>query len=108
MKGVVLLKIMYVEIGISGHRIPYLNALTSNTENEVVAILPEKTKKVKCKQYICGFNNDNRTFSTHKRWIAEIYEVAKKIRSDYYNAPLRKYVEEYDLNRNYSLKDIIK
>jgi hypothetical protein len=37
-----------------------------------------------------------------------IYEVAKKIRSDYYNAPLRKYVEEYDLNRNYSLKDIIK
>ena len=82
MKGVVLLKIMYVEIGISGHRIPYLNALTSNTENEVVAILPEKTEKVKCKQYICGFNNDNRTFSTHKRWIAEIYEVAKKENPD--------------------------
>jgi hypothetical protein len=37
-----------------------------------------------------------------------VYEVAKKLRSDYYNAPLRKYVDEYDWNRNYSLKDIIK
>lgn len=37
-----------------------------------------------------------------------VYEVAKKLRSDYYNAPLRKFVEEHDWNRNYSLKDIIK
>ena len=37
-----------------------------------------------------------------------VYEVAKKLRSDYYNASLRKFVEEHDWNRNYSLKDIIK
>lgn len=67
---------MYVEIATTGHRIPYLSALTENTENEVILLLPEKVESLNCKQIICEFDNINRTLENHKKWISKIYEVA--------------------------------
>ena len=72
------MKIMYVEIATSGHRIPYLKPLTENTKNEVVVLLPEKVESLTCKQIVCKFDVKDRSFSNHKKWISEIQKIAKE------------------------------
>lgn len=72
------MKIMYVDVAVSGHRIPYLTALVKDTENEVIAVLPERVEGLDCKQIVCEFDNKNKTFQQHKKWISEIQKLAKE------------------------------
>ena len=69
---------MYVEIATTGHRVPYIKALTQNTANEVVVLLPEKVESLTCKQIVCKFDVKDRSFSNHKKWISEISKAAKE------------------------------
>lgn len=69
---------MYVEIATTGHRVPYIKALTQNTANEVVVLLPEKVESLTCKQVVCKFDVKDRSFSNHKKWISEISKAAKE------------------------------
>ena len=72
------MKIMYVEIATTGHRIPYIKALTENISNEAVVLLPERVETLTCKQIVCRSDVKNRSFSTHKEWISEILKAAKE------------------------------
>ncbi len=72
------MKIMYVEIATTGHRIPYIKALTENISNEALVLLPERVETLTCKQIVCRSDVKNRSFSTHKEWISEILKVAKE------------------------------
>lgn len=72
------MKIMYVEIATTGHRIPYIKALTEDPSNEVVVLLPERVETLTCKQIVCRSDVKNRSFSTHKEWISEILKAAKE------------------------------
>lgn len=76
------MKIMYVDVAVTGHRIPYLTALAKDNKNEVIAVLPEKVENLDCKQIVCESDNKNRTFQKYKKWIEEIKQIVKEEQPD--------------------------
>lgn len=69
------MKIVYIDKAITGHRVPYLQTLVSNKENEFVAIIPQKTDLIDCKQYECKL--ESLSYKDYKSWLDSIYSIVK-------------------------------
>jgi glycosyltransferase involved in cell wall biosynthesis len=74
------MKIVYIDTNTLGHHLFYIGALSQIEGNEVVAVLPEKTDDLKCKQYKYETEdrkNGKRSFSQYRKWTKEIYGFVK-------------------------------
>ncbi len=69
------MKILYVDISLSGHHLPYLKALT-DFNNDNIYILPEKTSDLKGKTYIIKYERYD--IISYLKWIEKIYRIAIK------------------------------
>lgn len=79
------MKIVYIDTNTLGHHISYISALSGISDNEVVAILPEKVETLNCKQYRYETEdrkNDKRSFTQYIKWINEIYSLVEKEKPD--------------------------
>ena len=77
------MKILLVDVSIAGHHIPYINGLTAVENAELVALLPEKSDKINCRQRVfANAEGPKRSFSKFKKWINEVYEVCKEENPD--------------------------
>lgn len=77
------MKVLYVDIAITGHHIPYFSALVSNENYESVLVLPQKVESVKSKQYECNVQlNGKLSFSTYLNWLKEIHNIVEKEKPD--------------------------
>lgn len=76
------MRILFVDISLKGHRLPYIRALAENNEGSV-ALLPEKSENIYCKQRVMHSGYDRkRNFITYSRWIAEICQACKEEKID--------------------------
>ncbi|MBQ6935037.1 MAG: glycosyltransferase [Clostridia bacterium] len=74
------MKIVYIDTNTLGHHLFYIGALSEIEGNEVVAVLPEKTDYLQCKQYKYETEdrkNGRRSFSQYRKWIKELYGIVK-------------------------------
>lgn len=75
------MKILYVDISLSGHRVKYMNALAK--ENESVLLIPERCESFSEKQYVMTSGYDQkRTLTNYWKWIQEIKRIVKTERID--------------------------
>lgn len=72
------LKILFVDISLRGHRIPYIKALAERNSTSV-ALLPEINDCIPCKQIVMQSGYDKkRNFGAYIKWIAEIRRLCKE------------------------------
>lgn len=77
-----MMRILYVDICLRGHRVQYLQALTQNNPG-CIALLPEKNDKIPCEQIIMGSGYDKkRDVLTYYRWLREIIKIVKERKID--------------------------
>ncbi len=74
------MKIVYIDKAITGHRVPYLQTLINNKEDEFIAIIPQKTELIDCKQYECKL--ESLTYNSYKKWIDDVYKIVKEENPD--------------------------
>ena len=76
------LRVLFVEISFSGHRLNYLSTLQNkaNTMYESVCLVPEHSDLLGTAQYIIqsGFGESSRTFSSYVKFIGEIRKIVRK------------------------------
>ena len=72
------MKILYIDLTLSGHHGIYLNTLIENNNNELVLIAPINNFNFKCKQYNPTFNYKNRGITEYLKLIIYINKIAKK------------------------------
>lgn len=72
------MKILFVDISLTGHRLVYLKAF-ENLSNDCFALLPEVTDKLKMSQFIIsgGFNK-KRNLRNYKKFIEQICWLVKE------------------------------
>ena len=71
------MRILYVDISISGHHISYMRGLTANNEENCILIVPEKIDEIECKQYVCQLPTTNKkNLASHYSWIRSIKKIA--------------------------------
>ena len=70
-------KILFVDISLSGHRLPYVKALAEGNPG-AIALLPEKSEEVLCKQFVMHSNYErNRNLRNYWKWLVEICDICK-------------------------------
>lgn len=71
------MKILYVDISLLGHRVPYLKALTER-DIDCVALLPENCPEILCRQLVMTSRYEKkRNIVSYFRWILEIRKIVK-------------------------------
>lgn len=71
------MKILYIDISLRGHRVAYLKAIAERNR-ECIALLPEKSSEIPCKQIIMTSGYDKkRNLNNYIHWIAEIRKLVK-------------------------------
>lgn len=76
------MRILYIDISLRGHRMMYLNTLVE-LSSECVALLPERSSKIPCKQILMKSKYDKkRNLNNYIRWISEIKSIVKTEKID--------------------------
>lgn len=71
------MKILYIDNSITGHHLVYLSSLVNGIDCESVLVLPESVE-LNCRQYVYKTHESaKRDLQTFKKWVREIYEIAK-------------------------------
>lgn len=76
------MKILYVDLTLSGHHKIYLNTFIENNYNELVLIAPKNNFNFECKQYNPNFNYKNSGVTEYLKLIIYINKIAKKEKPD--------------------------
>lgn len=76
------MKVLYVDVDIEGHHLPYIRAL-SKVVDQPIAILPQRVEELSIPQYICEFPKaPKRTLHGFLKWLREVKRVAKAEQPD--------------------------
>lgn len=71
------MKVLFVDVEIDGHHLPYLNALCKVVEDPII-LLPQNIQIVKGKLYIFSEHETLCNFFDYLRWIKKIHLVASR------------------------------
>lgn len=76
------MKLVLVDTSITGHHVPYIQAL-SNLADETIAILPEELTSLSIPQRICSFpRSSQRRFSDFLRWVKAVKSIVEQEKPD--------------------------
>ena len=76
------MKVVFVDSSISGHHLPYIQALAEINEN-ALAILPEEDASLQIRQKICPFpQGSQRRLSDFLQWVREVRQIVDQEKPD--------------------------
>ncbi|MDD4082445.1 MAG: glycosyltransferase [Sphaerochaetaceae bacterium] len=77
------MKIVFIDVKVSGHHYNYLLSLLNGREDDSVVILPQRIEGLHCKQHITKYNeSEKRTLKKFKKWVLEVLSIVKSENPD--------------------------
>lgn len=72
------MKILYIDVSLSGHHSLYLRTLVNNSTDQIVLLIPRIDDTIHCKQYLLNFTGKLKNYFYYRKWYKRIIKIVQK------------------------------